>query len=567
MHIRDLPQPLQNKLANAGTEISPIVMITVTTLQAMPNGSYGPAFATYRFDISDRLLEDPRITIERSRWPDDGDFLLRAIECTLRFDNSDRIFAVAQGGAILRAEDIEQSIVDIYADVGGTVTNWFSGRVVGRPTERAGETTFVVSGHIWEAIRKTVLYENFGTVFHAGKFQTQSVVGGLSGFGANTVHIECIGQHFCAHHGLVAFDGGGNYLPRFTKTGGTIELLTMRLSNRLKLGKYTLKFTSHSGYTLTCPSNVVYSGNRFRGIDPLSPVQIGRDDWAEGGDGLGCIIEFYVSWAAYGNGIAMVYNHLEKALLDNQGALPDNTPSVRLDRATFVYWAQRFASFPIHVDVTNENNDSLNGDDRNRPVEYGDLVERILAHYQCSLTMLPDGTISISGPYMDDRPSYPHDTATAILKGSLELQGGDTVNYLTIQYGGDTDGGFSAPIIRNLNPNAAQRVEKIFTLPWIKVGIGDRHASWWEKMIVRRYMRKQTLVKYTVDMGNGLLLAAGDRITVESPILPILSQRCEIIQVTRSIGDVTEVLAAMVQDGEGPQAIVGVSRVSEVGVW
>jgi len=567
MHIFDLTQPIQDRLRYGGIPIAPRVWLTVNALEILPNGTFGTNYKTYRFEVTNRLMEMPTISIERSRWPDDWEFSTRSIECQLKFVNTDRLFAVAQDGSKLRAQDIEQAIVDIYADVGGTQINWFSGRVNGRPQETAGVTTFTVVGYLWEAIRKPVRYENFGNVL--GK--TQSVYGGNSGFYANPVHIDCVGQHFCVFHGLVAFSGGGQSQPRYKKTGGDIELISMRLGNAMKLGKYTIKFNSHAGYTITGPDNIPYSGNRHRGTDPNSPIQIDPGFWY-GGSGKGCEIEFFVSWTAYGNGIAMAYHLLEKALLDNWGALPGST-SAQLDVDAFRIWARRFASFPIHVSETNLDNSVYDGNSSNRPLEYATLVQKILSHYQCALTILPDGTISISGPYMDDLPSWPHTTVEAITE-NITLNGGETINYVTINYGSDIDGGFAEPLVRNLNAGAIQRVEKTFSLPYIKAGVGREHAQWWLVMVIRRFLRDQTLVKYKVEAGHGLLLAAGDRIKVQSNILPVIDQNCEIISVSRSVGfeadgsyREAEIMAAMVQDGEGEAAVIGVAIVGEVAIY
>lgn len=568
MHIEDLAPALSQMLRNAGTSITAKVMLTATTLE--PNysvqniflGTYGPAYARYRFDITNRVIEWPTITLEHSRWPDDSTFTVSATECSLRLTNTDRIMAVAQTDAILRPQDIEQAMVDVYANVGGTLVNWFSGRVVGRPTEKAGETILTVIGHVWDCIRKPVLYENFGSV----SGHKQDVIGGDAGFFTDMVHIDCVGSHFCVHHGVVSFSGGGQPLPRVKRTAGTsISLLGLRLANKLKPGKYTIKFKSHAGYTLTCPGNVTYNGNRFRGMEIGSPIEIGKNDWT-GDDGLGCEFEFYVSWTAKGNGIAMAYHLLEKGLFDNQGILP-GVPSARIDAAAFTKLAKRFASFDIFVSETNIDNSVFDGDGKNRPLEYATLVQKILGHYQCSLTMLNDGTISITGPYMDDQPAWPHSTADAITGTGIELEGGETINFITVQFGGDPDGGFAAPIERNLNPLAAQKVEQVFSLPYIKVGSGNNFALWWERMITRRMMRNQTLVKYSVDPANGLLLAAGDKVTVVSNVLPVFRHEVQIIEVTRGILKDAQVTAAVIQDAEGKAAVIGSAVVGGVGVW
>lgn len=571
MHIETLPNPLQTLLRYAGTDIKPLVMIKVTTLQVMPNGSFGPLYATYRFDISDRVLNWPSISMERPRWPVDGnDKGVAATECQLVLDNSDGKFGVAQTGSILRGEDIEQAIVDIYATVDGVITNWFSGRVVGRPTETAGKTTFIVSGYLWECIRKPVKYENFGLVSRVvmglPRIESQTVSGTDTYLAPTTVHVDAVGQHFCIHHGLIAFDGGGRAITRLNRSGtATIALQSLRIANAADLGKYTIKFKTPKTYTLSTPRNAAYTGSIRSGLPADSPIQISASDWS-GDDGSGVEINFWVSWTAVGNGIAMAYHLLEKGLLDNWGVFSGSTVA-KIDVQAFTYWARRFAGMTIHVDATNATNDVFEGKGDNRPLEYGTLVNNILAHYQCSLTMLIDGTISITGPYIDDRPAYPHDTSEAIVGDTITLQGGDTINYITVQFGGDPSGGFAAPIYANLNPTAPQRVEKVFSLPYIKVGIGTRFALWWERTMVRRMMVHQTLVNYDLEAGHGLLMNAGDRITVQSNALPVIDQVCEVVSVTREIGSGATVVAAMVQDGEGPAAIVNISEVGGVGIW
>ena len=566
MHVENLSSPIKELLRNAGTTLTTKVMIEVVTLQAMPNGSFGPAYARYRFDVSDRLIGDPQLSMQKSRWPDDIDFIEQTIEMSLSFTNSDRLFAVAQTGAILRSEDIEQAKVDIYANVGGNLVNWFSGRVTQRPKEEAGKTTLTISGFLWECARNQVLYENFGTVQNGPKSEVQSVSGGEAGFVPTTVHVPCVGSHFCVHHGLVVFDGGGNAKPRLKKLAGTtIELLSMRLANRLKLGKYSIKFTSHAGYTLICPDNTIYSGNRFKGLPADSPIQIDPSYWV-GEDGQGCEIEFWVNWTAKGSGISMAYHLLEKGLLANQGVLPNN-PAARLDVAAFTFWATRFRGFEVYVDATNEDNSVFDGKTKNRPLSYMALAQKILMHYQCSLTVMIDGTISIIGPYMDDRPTWPHATDAAIVTDTIVLEGGESINYVRVNFGGDVGGGLATPILRDLNPNAVQRVEKVFTLPWIKVGRGSRFALWWEKTIVRRFLERQTTISYKVDRGHGLLLAVGDRVKVQSNVLPVVNQNCEIVSVNRGIDLDGTVTAAMVQSGEGAAALVGVSEVGGFGVW
>lgn len=566
MLVENLPSPLRERLRNAGVEIKCKVVIEVTTLQVMPNGSYGTGLATYRFDISDRLIEWPQISLQGPRFPLDDrgdDFSVNAISCQIRLSNTDRIFAVAQDDAVLSTEWIEQAKVWIYADVGGTLVNWFGGRVNGRPTETAGVTTFEVLGHLWEAIRKPVVYEQFGLI--GGR--TQTIYGGDSGLTTTDVHIPAIGQGFCSQQGLVAYDAGGRKVARFKRIAGTgVNLQSLRLSNGMSLGKYTITFKSHAGYTLRCPDNTLYTGNRFRGLPEDSPIQIDRDDWTSGGDALGCEFEFWVNWTAEGNGVAMAYHLIEKALLQNAGVV-SGLPSAMIDVNAFRFWAQRFASFRVFVDATNTDNSVFEGKSKNRPLEYMTLAQRILAHYQCSLTILIDGQISIQGPYLDNRPAWSHTSATEITGESITIEGGESINYIKINYGGDPDGGYAVPITRDLNPNAPQRVEKVFSLPYIKVGVGDRFALWWERMCVRRYMRRQSLIKYTVDPAHGLLLCAGDYVTVISSELPRINQRAMIVSVNRTLGGECQVVAAMVQDGEGDAAIVGVAEVGGVGVW
>jgi len=152
----------------------------------------------------------------------------------------------------LRRADLEQAQVYIFAQIGAVQYPWFYGRVAGMPREVAGVTTLKITGNDWECLRQPVVYENFGVVYNGSRHSSQQAAWSNSDFLATAAKISLLGSHYCAHHGITKFDGGGRAVESIKKTGGTdIHLLQIDLKNGIKCGTYVIAFKDATNYTVT----------------------------------------------------------------------------------------------------------------------------------------------------------------------------------------------------------------------------------------------------------------------------------------------------------------------------
>lgn len=577
MHVLDLANPAKTNLFQGGATIRPVVRIRATTNEVIGSTGnrtdYGTGYAIYEWDISDRLLNDPQMSQERPRYPGDEDFTSRAVTCRLEFSNTDQIFATSQEGAILRLRDIEQAEVTIYAQVEGqagtSLLNWFGGRVVGAPEESAGRTVLVVRGSFWEAVRRPILYEHYGIVSqNVGGFirNVEQSASYANGFYINTIQVQGFGTSFEIAHGLVTWDANGNHVPTVEQRGGTgIALLYLKLSSRLKPGKYSIKFTNAKNYALTYPDGQEFTSSILATL--YGGIQIDPASWT-GTDGTGVEITFSVNWTAVGNPALMAYDLLEKGLLDNLGTFPLLTPSVKIDRPAFEALARRFATFQVKVSATNENS-AWENKANNPPLSYGSLADRILSHIGAYLTMLPDGSISVQSPYIDNAPVWPHRTTSTILGDGVTLQANDSrINYLVCQFAKDElTGNYGGRAEIDLRPGSTgEKVEHILSLPFFKLD-NRRQAEWAARTFARRYLDKQREISYSIEPGHGLLCAPGDRITIESTTLPIIDAIAEIVTTSNTLGDTCSITAVFVQEPEGATSAVCVATVGDTNIY
>lgn len=350
--------------------------------------------------------------------------------------------AATQTGAILRREDLEQATVTIYADIGGILYPWFEGRIAGMPKETAGITEITATGYDWECLRNPVVYENFGVVYNGLDGSSQQAVGINAKFITTRAKIPVLSSHFCAEHGIVRYDGGGRQTPNVDQTDGEgIALTQLEFKNGAKLGIYRIKFTDSKNFTITYPSGQSMSGitsgllgyTENNGTYTLiGEVGIRPEFWV-GDDGTGAEIEIRLSWAAQGNPVAIAFHLIEKGLTGAWGSVP--TGLAPMDIPAWTAAIRRFESFRVHVDATNSDNSVFENKAGSEPLSVAQLAQRVLDHVGCSLCLTPSGEISVSIPYLDSVPAYPHDTANSITGSGITIEAADyLVNYLTVQY-------------------------------------------------------------------------------------------------------------------------------------
>lgn len=570
MHILDLDPTRRDALYTMHSpSIRPIVRMRVfakAQTGTTPGGFpiYSTTFDYYDFDISDRLLERVNYSMQKPRYGGDEMFDGLPIDVDLTLLNSDGYLATFQNGYGIRAQDIEQGEIRIYANIGtGNPIEMFQGRIIGRPNESKGRTVIKARGSLWDALRKPVLYE---------QFIGMDAYSDGSAFYTNPFPITCVDGHFCVYHGLVKWDSNGRPKPAFKQEQGAITLSRIDLTTGLKPGIYRIDFRDSKNYTITYPGNEVFAGSIYR-LTTAGGVVIAPQYWV-GSDGTGTVIEFEIGVAYKGNPVSIAYNLLEKGLLDNWGALPQQVPSVRIDWPTFEKMARRFESFTVFVDAGNSDNKVWDKLGDKLPLDTAALAQWILRHVDVTLTLTADGLITLVSPYLDDDVIWPLKTESDILVDGITIEGeNEVINYLTLQYGYDTisntyGAAWNEEMRSDLN---FQKVEMVLNAQFYKYPTSTQEARWLAETLRRRHFdgrQGQTVISFELTPNMGLTLLPGDNVRVVSTEAPIVSVIVQIISISIEIGGVVQVKAATIQQvAEGAVTKLCTSTFNNASLW
>ena len=567
-----LPAANAERLHEKVVEIRPVIMFRATVKHrtgttAAGDPIYGSGFDIIEMDITDRVTSWPALSMTKPRIPGDSTNPIQADTMRIRVMNPDGYFAATADNTIIRPSDIHEGFVRVFANIGtGTPVEFFNGRIQGLPIEGHGYTEFTAISTLWEAIRKPILYENWGVV--SGNVQylyatTRDVLVGA-------VTITSAGRTFQALHGVATFDASGNATPWAKRSGGGSIGLNQVLidGTTLRPGVYRIEFLDSENYTVSFPNGAAFTaGNRYQNNQAGNGIRFRSVDWT-GTAEAGSVIEFQISLTLYGNPVAIIYYLLERALLQNYGTPIGVTPSVKLDLPAFVTAATRFDGMPVHVTITNKDNAVWQRGKNAKPLNAATEAQRIADHICSSLVMRSDGCISIRTPYIDDSPLWQATTAQHLTDSITIRPTEATYNYLRIQYGyNPATGTYAAEVIGDYREASTEDViELVVSLPYLPLGVGDRHAEWVRDTIRRRHLRTQIEVDTAAIPQFGLPLLPGDFLRIVSAN-PGLSQPCEVVRINTEIGSKAKLTLAAIQTPEGPKAEVCVGVVGSVGLW
>jgi len=528
---------------------------------------YGTGYDIIEMDITDRVQNFPSLSMTKPRIPGDANNPIQADTMRIRVVNPDGYFAATATGTIIRPSDIHEGFIRVYSDIGtGTPVEFFNGRIQGLPIEGHGYTEFTAISTLWEAVRKPILYENWGIV--GGDLQ--ALFASVRDVFTNSVTVNSAGRTFQALHGAATFDAAGNATPWAKKSGpGTIGLNQVLLDGTtVRPGVYRIEFLDSENYTVSFPNGAAFTvGNRYRNNQAGNGIRFRVGDWT-GTSEQGSVIEFQISLTLYGNPVAIIYYLLERALLQNYGTPVGVTPSVKIDLPAFVTAATRFDGMPLHVTITNKDNAVWMMGKNAKPVNAATIGQKIADHICSSLVMRSDGCISIRTPYIDDSPLWQATTAQHLTESIVIKPTEATYNYLRVQYGyNPATGTYAAEVIGDYREaNTEDVVELVVSLPFLPLGSGDRHAKWVRDTIRRRHLRTQILVETSAIPQFSLPILPGDFLRIIS-VNPGLSQPCEVTAIGTTIGGRAKLTLAAIQAPEGPKAEVCVGVVGSVGMW
>lgn len=566
-------QALHSRVA----EINPILQMRLTVKHRTGTTTtgepiYGTGYDVVEIDITNRLINWPSINTAKPRVPGDGKSPIEAHTVSIALANPDGYIGATADGTIIRPSDIKEGRIQLFADLGtGIPVEWFSGRIDGLPTEKKGRTEFTAVSTLWEVLRNPIMYENWGVV----SGQVQSLRATERDVLTGAVTIQSAGKSFKALHGIATFDSAGNATPWAKRDGpGSISLAQVVLtsSSTLRPGVYRVEFLDAENFTVSFPAGAAFmNGNRNRDTRTGSGIDFLAADWS-GTAEAGSAIEFQISLTLWGNPVAILAYILERGLLGNYGTIPGVSPSVLLDLPAFTEAATRFDGMPIHFTATNGSNEVWQKkNDRkpgSKPIDAGKVCQLIADHICGFIVMRSDGVITLRMPFIDQHPLWEMTTDEQLTDSIVISAADDTYNYLRVQYGyNPATNTYAAEAIGDYRESTSEVVtELVISLPFIPVGVGDRHAEWVRDTVRRRHLRRQVKITTKAIAQFGLPLLPGDFLRVISDN-PAISQPCEVVQVSSEMGGLVSLTLAAIQEPEGPEAVICSGVVGSVGMW
>lgn len=577
-HVQELSdqQWIDRLFGSAHPELKPVIRMKVVMRQPLsppPNGAqvFGPNWVEFEINATNRIIGEVSYNISKPIFPGMGDESeIKTDEITFRLANPDGILATTQADGVIRASEIERGQVYIFAQIGDS-TNLFPvyrGKLVGPPREARGFSEFTVRSTAYDAIRKSVLYDDYNNPNGQHAYVKDGV------FFSTPLEVATSGGEFCQYHGIITFDPVGTPITSVTNSGSDkIILLRLNLSGAAKVGKYEIEFTGPKSFVCRYPDNVEYQGNIINDFESpnvsipgvfngslsgwggqfdfngVSFTQFPFNAW-NNVDATGVKITFQIAWTAKGNPWSMIKVLLERVFLENYGQTPTENPGLPIDWATLNALEKRFKWNEVWVSVTNLNNSVWEEQD-GRPLNYLAVAQSIAHHCLSSIILLQDGTISATTPFLDDRAIYDLTGNESIVE--RVISGRDQVNYIDIKFGSDGfTGNYATNYTNDFRVDTDTEIRRLtIPMPYYKLGQSNQKIDWLMKTILRRYMLIQNEIELTITPNMGLPLYPGDVVRVVSGLQPVFAIFVEIIAVSVTIGREVKVKAIPIQPPEG----------------
>jgi len=394
--------------------------------------NFGTEYNSLEIDISSRIKKPVRISTKKPIIANGKGNQSRGANVQIFLANSDTYFATTQDGSILNPDQIQNSTIDIYSTFGGQELLMYSGRVIGTPSEKFGETILTIRDNMMGIVNRPLQVENNPNEANIYTDSKGELVIISNEYNSN-------GSRFTNYGVLSYFSESGRNVPAIENSDlDKVDLRKISVQpGILNLGKYEIIFTGTRGFALTSPTNLTLTGN----VDEdffSSVVNIAETDWnipkdtknaikyfmtREGfeataipddrittdhnevalDDLSGTKITFYTCYTVSGNPISIVKDLLVRAFGTGAG-LSAWGSTIIFDR--FVNWEQvdeiekMFHGTNVYVSETNKDNSVFDPSSSNLPISYKNVIERILQHIGCFLIIDTSGKISISNPYL-----------------------------------------------------------------------------------------------------------------------------------------------------------------------
>ena len=518
-------------------------------------------YVEQELDLSSYILNQ-HITIKSSIpfLPTNGNPVDNQGDVRIQVNNGIHYLGALQEDAILDPDSIQDSIVVVSANCGSMDTlQLYRGRVIKAPQEQEGSTTFSTKSILWEIIDEPVS----GEVAIGGSIITVFAIDADDGT-LQQLSYTPSGNRITFHHGITIFNEYGDLRSSVENTKrDQVDILRVDFvasnSEPPILGKYTIKFTSATDYTLTHPDKEQFTGNINTTLESGS-VRILASYWDVIGEPTDAEITFFCSYTVEGNPITIVKNLLYKGLSGDWGNDQSEPTTQSVDWDRFSQYETYFNSKTVYVSETNKDNSVFDPFQDGKPLRIRDFCQRILDHVGAQLTFNSEGQITMNCDWYLLPNEFVPTYQTAMLSAGDKRAGahvidasGPTYNRMVVKYGQNLLTGDYGGSTTFVDTSATNFSTLRVSLPYYKASKNDHDITAMNCTLWEIVKASSTILKMKIKPNWGLPVAPGDKFEVSLSTQPVLpntvtgkGQYWQIHQVSKRIGGIVEVEAHMV---------------------
>ena len=592
-HILAYGSAISDRLyREAAPNLSPRIEMTCRSkysISETANGSHvwSSEYIRVTLDITDRVdSESPiRIITKKPEVPTGSGTDMRGANVTLTILNPDTYWAVTQDGAILDPDSITNAYIDIFLPVGSTEIKVYRGRVIGRPSETRGKTTFTVRDAVADLVDIPLRWEKIS--------QDQNTSINTYGTVSVSSHTTPSGLRF--YDAYVYFDYTGLPSVSVTNSKGDaiglrdIDFNTIAVSS-LDISKFEITFVAPETYRVTGPNIPAIIGSINEDFDS-GFMKIPASAWDVVSDPTGAVISFQTCYTVSGNPVTIIKRIIEHAFLQTWGNEPTQPSFLPVDWDKFDRLEKEFDGVTVYVSETNKDPSVYNLLNDSKPTSVKNVVELISEHIGSSIIVDDFGRISITSVFLDP-DELVYDVSSEMLVSHSFPGGNKRFNALTIGYGTDpisssynSETVFTNFIVSDYDPTQDYeegdviRLNSVYwqavvpnpagsfiitnwvkftpntkriNLRYFKSFTSDRMIQFLQCYILDRVFMSYDQIVAKVIPQFGIMFRAGDVVRFTLDEKPARTMYAEIVKVSKIIGGEVSITAQAIPDPVTP---------------
>lgn len=579
-HVLDLPSAVKDLLySQAVPEIKTKIVMTFrgkAQIGATTTGApiLESGYRLIELDISERFSgnEPIRIVTKKPELPSGKGNVSRGSNVRIAIINTDKVFSVAQDGAMIDPESVRNIRIKIYAKVGPSAEfQVYEGRVIGNPEEVQGKTIFTIRDAISDIVESPVRFENLSTlqstyVDEFGNLQSTNYETG------GTYKVRYYDAYtYLNYRGLptpsVKISGSSVYLKNIDFTSAQIT------SRAADISTYAIEFVSDTGYIFRAPNQPEVAGSINSDLK-TDYCQILASYWQVNGDPTGTKVEIQVYYTVSGNPISIIKRLIEHAFLNTWGNATTEPATLPVDWDTLNYLETVFDGFTIFLSETNPDPSVYSFTSSDDPISAKKLIDYISDHIGCYLITDSQGRVSMTN-HFQSKTEVIHKINSDMVYSHKFIGNQKLYDVVGVKYGqseksfhseilfakdsiSDYDAANSydpGQIVRysgvyyqaiNHNPIGSfvsSNFERFnatvynFPLRYYKTGVSYRLLTNYESKIIQKIFDSHNKVSVEILPAFGLPMMAGDKVELDFSEGPVKNLYAEAVRVSGQVGE------------------------------